>query len=367
MTATEIHDVASGRRVGINGGAHEIVSEIDGSRSVGQIAGEISHRFGIGEDLALADTTALIRTMRKAGLLRVSNSSSDRLLGMFIAVSSLDFSPVKDWLLEHKRVDVRGGSFLAIMAQVSRAMFLGFSWLAVYLTVLSGSLMLVLVGSPLYALAVPLGTYTTIVLGLALHESAHLYVLRRVTGNRSIGYLMLSRADARIVRPRVPDDVELAVAAAGPLVPTLCGAAFYAANALHPTLYLPLVALPFVLHALNLLPFAPDGRKLLMYANGSDHPVRSKENETVFKQIAKSLVIATIFSIILMMTGAVGVTVYALANTVSVDLGSVYGIEVGGDGSFSITMGAGFFLTLMVLTGLLTLLISIGPMKAARR
>lgn len=86
-----------------------------------------------------------------------------------------------------------------------------------------------------------------------------------------------------------------------------------------------------------------------------------------FKQIAKSLVIATMFSMILMMTGAVGITIYALANAVSVDLGNVYSIMVGGDGSFSVTMGAGFFLTFVVLVGLLTLLISIGQIKATRR
>lgn len=269
VAATEVHDTASGRRVGINESAREIISEIDGSRSVSQIAGEISHRFGIGEALALADTTAMIRTLQKAGLLHVSNRVGDRLLGLIIAVSSLNFSAAKDWLLDRRRVDVRGGSFPRIVAQVSLAMLIRFSWLAVYLTVLGGGLILTLVGSLAYALGIPLAAYATIVLGIALHESAHLYVLRRLTSDQSAGYLRLSRAEARIVRPRVGDDVELAVAAAGPLVPVMLGTVLYAVNPLHPTLYLPLVALPLVMHALNLLPFAPDGRKLWVYVNGS--------------------------------------------------------------------------------------------------
>ena len=82
--------------------------------------------------------------------------------------------------------------------------------------------------------------------------------------------------------------------------------------------------------------------------------------------LARSFAIATVFSILLLVTGSVGITVYALALETDVSMGSVYAVSFD-DGGFYVTAGPGLFLTFVVVLALLTLLISIGQTRPAAR
>ncbi len=83
--------------------------------------------------------------------------------------------------------------------------------------------------------------------------------------------------------------------------------------------------------------------------------------------LARSFAIATVFSILLLVTGSVGITVYALALETDVSIGSVYAISFDNSGGFYVTAGPGLFLTFVVVLALLTLLISIGQTRPAAR
>lgn len=83
--------------------------------------------------------------------------------------------------------------------------------------------------------------------------------------------------------------------------------------------------------------------------------------------LARSFAIATVFSIVLLVTGSVGITVYALALEADVSLGSVYAVSFDDRGGFSVTMGPGLFLSFVVVLALLTLLISIGQTRPTAR
>lgn len=83
--------------------------------------------------------------------------------------------------------------------------------------------------------------------------------------------------------------------------------------------------------------------------------------------LAKSLAIATVFSVVLLMTGSVGITVYALALEADISLGSVYAVTFDDHGGFYVTAGPGLFLTFVVVLALLTLLISVGQSHPAAR
>jgi hypothetical protein len=77
--------------------------------------------------------------------------------------------------------------------------------------------------------------------------------------------------------------------------------------------------------------------------------------------------IATVFSILLLVTGSVGITVYALALETDVSMGSVYAVSFDNSGGFYVTAGPGLFLTFVVVLALLTLLISIGQTRPVAR
>lgn len=83
--------------------------------------------------------------------------------------------------------------------------------------------------------------------------------------------------------------------------------------------------------------------------------------------LAKSFAIATVFSIVLLVTGSVGITVYALALETDISVGSVYAISFDDSGGFYVTAGPGLFLTFVVVLALLTLLISVGQSHPAAR
>jgi hypothetical protein len=86
-----------------------------------------------------------------------------------------------------------------------------------------------------------------------------------------------------------------------------------------------------------------------------------------FGLLARSFAIATVFSIVLLVTGSVGITVYALILETDVYLGPVYAVSFDDSGGFSVTMGPGLFLSFVVLLALLTLLISVGMARPAGR
>jgi hypothetical protein len=83
--------------------------------------------------------------------------------------------------------------------------------------------------------------------------------------------------------------------------------------------------------------------------------------------LARSFAIATVFSILLLVTGSVGITVFALIMETDVSLGPVYAVSFDNSGGFYVTAGPGLFLSFVVLLALLTLLISIGQTRPEAR
>ena len=83
--------------------------------------------------------------------------------------------------------------------------------------------------------------------------------------------------------------------------------------------------------------------------------------------LARSFAIATVFSILLLVTGSVGITVFALAMETDVSLGPVYAVSFDNSGGFYVTAGPGLFLSFVVVLALLTLLISVGQTRPGAR
>jgi uncharacterized BrkB/YihY/UPF0761 family membrane protein len=86
--------------------------------------------------------------------------------------------------------------------------------------------------------------------------------------------------------------------------------------------------------------------------------------------LARSFAIAMVFSILLLVTGSVGITVFALAMETEASLSPVYDVSSDNSGGFTVTASPGLFLSFVVvlaLLTLLTLLISIGHTRPAAR
>lgn len=83
------------------------------------------------------------------------------------------------------------------------------------------------------------------------------------------------------------------------------------------------------------------------------------------KVIGKSFALATVFSLLLLIVGSLGITVYALTRETSLGIANVYTVTVEENGSFYITAGPGAFVSFLVVLALLTLLISVGQLRSS--
>jgi hypothetical protein len=259
-------DRATRRTIGLNDAAGHVVDGIDGTRSVGEIASRLSERFGAEESRALDDTTALIYHLHRGGIVRVRSPLRYRLVYLVVTLRTLDASVLRGGIFVRKRVDILGGGFFAIFAQVALHVCLRYWWLVAYV-VLMGGAPLALVGGGARSIVAPMILCSVLLLGVSLHESAHLYVLRRRASDRWLGYLSFTSLKVSIRRPRIDGSgLDHEIAVSGPLCPVICGVALSTLNAIHPSFLLAASGLLLTVHALSLLPPSKDGKKLFLYA-----------------------------------------------------------------------------------------------------
>jgi hypothetical protein len=259
-----ILDRASGRGIDLNDTAKHIVSEIDGRRSVRELASGLSERFDVEERRALDDTTELIYALHRGGLVRARPPCRYRLAYLAVTLRTLH---VSGGILARKRVDIRGGGFHAILAQVALHITVRYWWLVTYLVLVGGFPFFLLGGGAPQTLLAPLVLCFVLLLGVSLHESAHLYVLRRRTSDPWLGYLSFASIKVGIRRPRIDtEQLDHEVAVSGPLCPVICGVALITLNAIRPSFLVAASGLLLTIHALSLLPPSSDGKRLFSYA-----------------------------------------------------------------------------------------------------
>ena len=262
-------DRATGRSIGLNDTASQIVYAIDGTRSVREIASGLSERFGVEERRALEDTKELIYALRRGGLVRARPTFGYRLAYLVVVLRTFDVSLSRRvGPTARKRVDIRGGGFLAILAQVAFHVCVKYWWLVAYVVLVGGvPPFMLLGGSAAQTLLAPMVLCSVLLLGVSLHESAHLYVLRRRACDPWLGYLSFASIKVSISRPRIyREELDHEVAVSGPLCPVICGVGVSTLNAIHPSFLLAASGLILTAHALSLLPPSKDGKKLFSYA-----------------------------------------------------------------------------------------------------
>ena len=260
-------DRALGRSIDLNDTARHIVYGIDGTRSVREIASGLSQRFGVGERRALDDTTDLIDALYRGGLLRARPPCRYWLAYLVVTLRTFDVSFLRGVVSARKRVDILGGGFLAIFAQIALRISFKYLWLVAYIVLVGGAPLLLIGGGAARALLAPLILCSVLLLGMSLHESAHLYVLRKRASDRWLGYLSFTSIKVSIRRPRVDSkELDHEVAVSGPLCPVICGVGLITLNAIHPNFLLAASGLLLTIHALSLLPPSEDGKKLFSYA-----------------------------------------------------------------------------------------------------
>lgn len=270
----EAFDKAMRRRIRLNRVAEFMMDRMDGTKSISRIAAEVSTEFGIPEGVALVDTISFTEALQEYKVVSISAPASQYLRS---AVLSLLISggptPGRRTVpfAAQRRVDVRGASFVGILAQVASEVFLNLLSLVGLLALVVGWSTFPLTNSVLDAVLVATGASFALVLGVSLHESAHLYALRRCTGDEDLGYMRVTPLQISITYPNLQPEKNFWVAMFGPLCPVICGVTLYCVNVLYSNPLVATSALLLVAHTISYIPIpGSDGMNLLSYATGGE-------------------------------------------------------------------------------------------------
>src|SRR5215218_7385010 len=161
-------DRALGQSIDLNDTAKHIVYGIDGTRSVREIASGLSQRFGVGERRALDDTTKLIEALYRGGLVRARPPCRYWLAYLVVTLRTFDVSFLRGVVSARKRVDIIGGGFLAIFAQVALSISCNYLWLVAYIVLAGGAPLLLLGSGAARTLLAPLVLCSVLLVGMSL-------------------------------------------------------------------------------------------------------------------------------------------------------------------------------------------------------
>jgi hypothetical protein len=266
----EVFDRAMSRRIRVNGVGEFVMDGMDGAAPVSRLAAEVSERFAVAGQTALADTIAFVDSLERCELVNIRHPLGDYLRAALGSVLTLDGAVLRECaalFAAGERVDIRGRSFAVIAARIGLRLYRRQLPLATCSILLYGGSIFALLGDPVYSFLIPALVYGVALFGMVLHEGAHLYVLRRCSGEERLGYLRVAPLEMGICYPCASPETSFRVAMAGPLLPTVCGAVLYLVNALYPSPLFAAAALLLVVHVLSFLPLVDsDGKHLLTYA-----------------------------------------------------------------------------------------------------
>ncbi|WP_173918184.1 hypothetical protein [Halobacillus sp. Marseille-Q1614] len=254
-----LFDLSLNKKHPINQPTFMMLSKVDGRRTFEEIMAMLQADYPDADpQLIEQDFTTLLLSMKRHLLIDLPGTLKEKLRQASISMMN---PMVREF--SYQRHSFQGFSFMKILFSLTwitlrkmMPILLLFLLLACGLIMMSGQTPLIIY--PVSLLVVIL----SIILSIAVHEAAHLYLLRRLTKNPNLGHIKEQVLTLKVVRPQMEEDLQ--VITAGPLLTASVGGAGLWLTMLvtqpfwHLTLHV--CAGIFLLHLLYLLPFIGDGR-----------------------------------------------------------------------------------------------------------
>lgn len=250
LTAAGLHDDVRGETFELNETGRLVVRCADGRR-VGEVAELTAARFGVTEDIALADVSGFCLALNERFLLNVESRPGAVLLRLLVSlVRGLPLGALPAPPRRRARIDTTGASaavFSTAGALAWRALAVGALAAAAAAALLAG------VGAP--GLGPPVLLGASAALALVVHEGAHAAALRGVPC-----CLCLAGTAVFLLHRPLPGRRRGLVAVAGPLAAAAAGLTALAAAAALGLAALGPAALVPLSHVLALTVAGRDGR-----------------------------------------------------------------------------------------------------------
>lgn len=255
-----IEDLGLEKQHKIDRMAFYMLSKIDGKKTIEDLIEEIHDHFSdVKKKQIEKDLMNVFSLLEQHHLINFSNKLQDTLLSYFVTLTNRKYIP------SAKRYNIQTLSFPAMVLFVLVRCAAQLLPLMVIVTLLSS--IPFIVSKEAEAMTVifySLCIFFAIAVSISIHETSHLYFLRRSLQKNSIGFLKIGFMSFKTIRPAVNE--QLIVAVSGPMITGGFGIAGAWACLMISDPFFHLVGLVcsgiFLLHLLNLLPFFNDGSKL---------------------------------------------------------------------------------------------------------
>ena len=252
-----LSDTVTGAEVSLNATAHFLLSSIDGERTVREIAGAASRRYGVATEQATSDLSQLVARLNEKYLLNLDATFRSRCLLLPRIARSLIIGLLAGHVgapWHRRRLEIsnqsRLASFLSIVRRLGPRSWAIGCIMGLTTWMLLGSIS----GSAWLVFATALATSVS----LLVHEAAHAVALVPVPA-----FLGVYGPSIKVQHRPVTPHKGLLVSAAGPAItgslglPVLLGSVFLNSGPLV------LVGIMLLLNLLGLTVAAPDGRNAL--------------------------------------------------------------------------------------------------------
>lgn len=262
LSETCLTDRALDKDYPINPSTYVMLSALDGKTNVRDLLAFIQTQFTDADpDVLENDFLSLLHSMKQNQMIHVSSGLKESLQRLWL---SLKIPGGKAYM--YKRHSLVSLSFWRILFFISGVVLKKMG------PVLSAFLLFSFF--PLMAMgewewmvfpAALMLFFLSLIVSIALHESAHLFMLRFRYRNAYIGYVKEEWLTFKVVRPSLDEDLSIIVA--GPLVTAVTGnvgmwaALFIVDPFWHLTLHL--CTGVFLIHLIYLFPFAGDGKQFM--------------------------------------------------------------------------------------------------------
>jgi hypothetical protein len=261
---SQLIDEALDQSMKVNYSATELLSLVDGHKTISEIAKDVAERNNWNLDEIEDDFFYQVLELNQEGLLNIRKRISpvELLKNVFLTIYFSLFFPFEQsvWIKSSRWDIPLSTNYLEAIHAISKALLKGFLWFWIILLV-TGIFGGIFISAALLALSVIV--FTFMVAGTVCHEFFHYWVCCQFNKGKCQGFILVRGTSFYFYRQLLPPSAEFWVSLMGPLTPCLLGVSLLFVSLLFRIFWLEIGSIFLLLQGVTLIPWAEDGKKVL--------------------------------------------------------------------------------------------------------
>ena len=261
---SQLIDEALGQSMKVNYSATELLSLVDGHKTISEIAKDIAERNNWNLDEIEDDFFYQVLELNQEGLLNIKKRISpvELLKNVFLTIYFSLFFPFEQsvWIKSSRWDIPLSTNYLEAIYAISKALLKGFLWFWMTLLI-AGVFGGVFISMELLVLSIVV--FTFMVAGTVCHEFFHYWVCCQLNKGECRGFILVRGTSFYFYRQLLHPGAEFWVSLMGPLTPCLLGTSLLFVSLFFKNFWLEIGSIFLLLQGVTLIPWSEDGKKLL--------------------------------------------------------------------------------------------------------